>query len=344
MFRFAHPYYFLLLIPAGVAAWLVYRRRNRPGVLFAPLHRIPAGHLTWQTWARFVAPALFLLGLVLTIIALARPQVVFSRITRQTDAIAIEMVVDTSGSMQALDFSTRETYRSRLDAVKETFAGFVDKRPDDLIGLVTFGGFVYSRVPLTLDHQALLHTLKGVEIPKPVFDANGNVVNAGEDMTALGDGLLTACARLQPSELKSKIAVLLTDGVWNIGTKPDAAMKAAKALGIRIYTIGVGSNGQAPFLMGKDAFGRPVIAPADVQLDEATLREIARTTNGRYFNVRDPGGLKQAMADINKLEKTKVNQEIYQQYNELFPRVLIPAIVLVLLAAAMNIALSKSVV
>ena len=343
MFRFANPYYLLLIIPIGVAAWFVYRRRSRPGLLFAPLYRVPVGHGTWHTWARMVTPALFLLGLLCAVLALARPQTVFSRISRQTDAIAIQMVVDASGSMQGLDLSTSETRQTRLDVVKETFAKFVEKRPDDLVGLISFGGFVSSRVPLTIDHQALLHTLKGVQIPKDVFDANGNVVNGEESMTALGDALLTACGRLENCELKSKIVVLLTDGVWNIGTKPDVAKKAAKAMGIKVYTIGVGSTGRMLFAV-KDVFGRDTIGYADVELDEATLRDIAKETNGRYFNVRDPDGLKQAMADIDKLEKTKVNQEIYERYDELFLRFLIPAIVLLLLASGMNVAMSRSVV
>jgi Ca-activated chloride channel family protein len=254
-----NPYYLLLFIPWAVAVWFVYRRRVLHALLFAPFHRIPAQRTTWRTLIRPLAPVLFLAGLALVIIALARPQTVFSRTLRRSDAIGIQMVVDCSGSMQALDFSTPDKQRTRLDVVKETFGAFVSRRPADLIGLVTFGGFASSRVPLTLDHSALLHSLKGVDTPKNLFSPNGTLLNQEEMLTAIGDALATGCARFENSNLKSKILVLLSDGESNTGlVKPVEAAKAAKALGIKVYVIGVGSNTQAPFAV-RDMLGRQVI-------------------------------------------------------------------------------------
>lgn len=337
MFRFGNPVYLLLLLPLCVAAWWVFRRRVRQALLFAPMHRIPAHHATWRTRLRPLAPLFLLSGVALSIIALARPQTVFSRTNRRADAIAIQMVVDCSGSMAALDFSTQDTQRTRLDVVKETFGRFVQMRPGDLVGLVTFGGYASSRVPLTLDHQALLHSLTGVEIPREMYGPDGQPVNAEESLTAIGDALATACARLDKSDVKSRIVVLLSDGVSNTGIiKPEEATKAAKTLGIRVYTIGVGSNlAEAPFL-ARDMFGRPAIARARVELDEDMLRRIADGTGGQYFNVTDPKGLDHAMGAINKLEKTSINTELYNQYDEHFALLLVPALVLLLLGAALN--------
>ncbi|MBI2437671.1 MAG: VWA domain-containing protein [Lentisphaerae bacterium] len=344
MFRFADPYYLLLLIPLAAAAWAVLARRRSQAILFAPTHRLRTAPWSWRTAALVVAPALFLAGALLAIIALARPQTVFARTARQADAIAIQMVVDVSGSMEALDFSTRDAVRTRLDVVKETFNQFIAKRPDDLIGLVTFGGYATSRVPLTIDHSALRHVLKGVQIPKPALDANGQLANQEELLTAIGDAMATACARLEKSEIKSKIIVLLSDGESNTGIiKPDEAIKAAKALGIKVYTIGVGSNGRAPFMV-RDVFGRNVIQYAEVRIDEDLLRRIASTTLAQYFNVRDPKGLARAFADIDKLEKTSIRQEIYNQYTELFSRFLLPGLLALLAATSLNMTARREII
>ncbi len=337
MLRFGNPVYLLLLIPLGVAAWWVFRRRARQAMLFAPMHRIPAGHATWRTRMRPLAPLMFLAGTALCIVALARPQTVFSRTFRRADAIAIQMVVDCSGSMAALDFDIQNLQRTRLHVVKETFIRFVEQRRGDLVGLITFGGFVSSRVPLTLDHQAIEHSLRGVEIPRTAYDSNGRILNEEEFNTAIGDALATACARLEKADVKSRIIVLLTDGVSNTGIiKPEDATKAAKALGIKVYTIGVGSNMAEAPVLGRDMYGRPAIGRISVEIDESTLRRIADGTGGHYFNVTDPKGLERAMESINKLEKTTVNTELYNQYDEHFAWFLIPGIALVALGAALN--------
>ena len=341
MFRFAYPYFFLLALPLALAAWAVYARRIRQAMLFAPIYRLPRSQHTWRIAARAGLPLLYLAGLALLIAALARPQTVLSTATQRSNAIAIQMVVDVSGSMEALDFSTRSRYRSRLDVVKETFAKFIEQRKDDLIGLVTFGGFATSRVPLTIDHGVLLLTLKGVQIPKPRLSREGQVDNNEELLTAIGDALATACARLEKAEIKSKVIVLLSDGESNTGLiKPEDATKAAKALGIKVYTIGIGSNRLAPF-MARDMFGNSLIRQAEVRLDEALLKKIAATTGGHYFNVKDPKGLDRAMSEIDKLEKTKIQKEVYNRYNELFLRPLLAGLLLCVLAAGSNMMIAR---
>lgn len=234
--------------------------------------------------------------------------------------------------------------RTRLDAVKETFADFIGRRPDDLIGLVTFGGFASTRAPLTADHNALLHTLKGVEISRPVQDKTGQVVNQEEMLTAIGDALATACARLEKAEPKSKIIVLLSDGESNTGViKPEQAIKMAEKMKIKVYTIGVGSTGEAPFPT-RDMFGREVVQYARVSLDEELLERIASETRGRYFNVRDPKGLDRAMESINRLEKTAVERDVYSQYNELFLWLLCPALALLAAGTGLNMAVARRIV
>lgn len=338
------PYYLFLFLPWAAAIGFVYRRRVRQALLFAPFHRIPAQRATWRILLRPLAPILFFAGLALVIVALARPQTVFSRTLRRSDAIGIQMVVDCSGSMQALDFSTPDKQRTRLDVVKDTFAAFVEKRPADLIGLITFGGFASSRVPLTLDHAALLHSLKGVETARNIFSADGTLLNQEEMLTAIGDALATGCARFENSTLKSRILVLLSDGESNTGIiKPEDAAKAAKALGIKVYTIGVGSNTRAPFAV-RDMFGRQVIQYGNVVLDEELLRKIATATDGQYFNVKDAQGLKKVLNTIDKLERTAIDIEQYNKYDEHFLRFLIPGLIALALGAILNSWLGKMVI
>ena len=344
MFRFAAPIAFLLFLPLAASAWMVLRRRHQPALPFSALARLPVSAPTWRVRLLPVAPWLALLGVALAIIALARPQTVLERVTRHTDAIAIETVLDVSGSMEALDFSSRDALRSRLDVVKETFTRFIEDRPNDLIGIISFGGYATSRAPLTLDHAALAHILKGVTIPSQVMDNQGRVINEEEMRTAIGDALATACARLQNAEVKSRVIVLLTDGESNTGAvQPDAAAKLAKTMGLRVYTIGVGTTGRAPF-RARDMFGRDTIGYAEVKIDEELLRRIANTTGGQYFNVKEPKGLARALEDINRLEKTAVITEEFRQYHEHAPAYILAGLTLVLLGAGINTALRRRIV
>lgn len=343
MIHFQQPLALLLFLPLAAAALALLRPRRVSALLFAPAAWLPAPTPGWRVLAANLVPFLWLAGIALCIIALARPQTILSKSSRRSDAIAIQMAVDVSGSMQALDLSLRDKTRTRLDAVKEEFARFVSLRPDDLVGLVTFGGFATSRVPLTLDHAALLHVLSGVQIPRQNLGSDGRVANEEELLTAVGDGLATACARIADAPVKSRIVVLLSDGESNTGVvKPLEAAKAAKALGIKVYTIGVGSNGKAPF-MARDMFGSSFVVYHPVSIDEKTLSEIAGITGGRYFNVRDHKGMEQALNEISKLEKTRIDREVFNLYREWAAWLLAPAAALIALAAIMGMTITRAI-
>jgi Ca-activated chloride channel family protein len=340
MFRFATPLAFLLLVPWALAAWRLFRRGAPAAILFAPTRRLPVRTAGWRAALARLTPLLFLAGALLLIIAAARPQTYLSRTQRSIHAIAIEMVVDVSGSMHALDLSERTAlginYKTRLDVVKEAFAAFIAQRPDDLIGLVTFGGYASTRSPLTADHEALLHVLRGVEIPRGRTDDQGRPVDMEETLTAIGDALATAAARLANAEPKSRIIVLLTDGDSNTGIiAPEQAMDAAKKTGIRVFTIGVGSTGKAPFRV-RDAFGREVIAYDDVTINESFLQHAAGASGGKYFNVRNLDGMKRTMEDINTIVTTPIARNIYEQYNEHFFLFLLAGTLLVILSLTLQ--------
>lgn len=344
---FAWPLCFLLSVPLALAAWRMLRRGRRAGIKFAPVRRLPARTAGWRARVANLAPWFFLAGAALLIIAAARPRTSLARSSRSVDAIAIAMAVDVSGSMEALDFTPRgaSTEKTRLDVVKEMFAKFVEARPDDLIGLVTFGGFASTRAPLTADHEVLLHVLKGVQVPTMAYDANGRPVDQEETLTAIGDGLATAIARVKDADMKSKIVILLSDGVSNTGAvEPDAAAAAAAKLGIRVYTIGVGTrSNRTPFRV-RDMFGRSAIQYADMSFDESQLKSIASKTGARYFGVRDEGGLKAALEEIDSLEKTTLDRTAYQRWNEYFPWFLVPGAAILLLAVSLQMFASRRLV
>ncbi len=348
MFQFANPSNFLLIFPLAAAAWWVYARRIRQGIRFAPMSRIPHHGHSWRTTAALILPALTIAGLLLLIIAMARPRTMLAKSRKTSDVIAIQMVVDVSGSMEALDLSkktpTGVKYKTRLDVVKEAFADFVEKRDDDLIGLISFGGYVSTLAPMTTDHDALRHVLDGVQTPKQAFDSNGNIINRDELMTAIGDALATACARIENADPVSRIIVLLSDGENTTGMiKPDKAIEIASKLGIKVYTIGVGSTGRAPF-WATDRMGRKIVDYANVRMDEPMLRKIANETNGSYFNVKDEKGLEKALSKINELETTRIEQDIYRQYRELFTHFLFPGMALILLGLTLNMTLTRRLI
>lgn len=343
-FRFAFPWAFLLLLPLAFAGWRLLRKGSRRVALpFAPMHRLPVRTSGWRSIAARVAPYLFLAGSLLLVVAAARPQTYFAKERHSADAIAIAMVVDVSGSMEALDLSPISPLlpgaKTRLEVVKDVFAQFIEERPDDLVALVTFGGYASTRSPLTADHDALLQILKGTVIPKG--DAANARVSSDELMTAVGDGLATACARLQNAEPTTRIAVLLSDGVSNTGIiTPDRAAELAKELGIKVYTIGVGSNGEVPVKV-QDPFGREVVRNFIVEFDETQLKSIAETTGGRYFSVSDNKGFRAAVEEIDKLEKTKVERVVYNNYNEKFAWFLLAGAALAMAAVLVNSAILR---
>jgi Ca-activated chloride channel family protein len=210
---------------------------------------------------------------------------------------------------------------------------------------VTFGGYASSLSPLTADHEALLHVLKGVEVPAMQFDANGEIVDRDETMTAVGDGLAMSLARLKNAETKSRIVILLSDGVSNTGAvEPDAAADAAAKLGIRVYTIGVGTHSSRTPFRARDMFGRQTVQYANMSFDESQLKSIAKKTKARYFGVRDAKGLSAALDEIDQLEKTTLDRTVFRRYREFFPPFLFSGVLLVLSAVSLQMAASRRLV
>lgn len=356
---FAWPFAWLFAVPLAVAAWRVLRRGRRAGVRFSAVARLPAKTAGWRARLANVAPWLFLAGAASLVIAAARPRVPLARERRSVEAIAVVMTVDVSGSMNIIDVSPAEAEKirtaedagklpTRLDSVKKTFAQFVEARPDDLIGLVTFGGFASSRAPLTADHAALLATLRGVEVPSVgVNQKTGETVDPEETMTAVGDGLAMAIWRIKTAQVKSKVVILLSDGLSNTGAvEPQAAADAAAHLGIRVYTIGVGGSGDGQaFVRARDLFGRERIQSVRAEgFDENQLRSIAKRTGGLYFGVRDESGLADALAEIDKLEKTEIDRTLYDRWNEFFPPFLVVGVLLVFASVTLQMGAARRLV
>ena len=345
---FANPLMLLFFVPIAFAAWRLLRRGRRSGIRFSAVGRLPVKAAGWRAQLAALTPFILLAGLSLLTIAAARPRTSLAHEKKSVDAIAIAMTVDVSGSMDALDLTpkgerfSRET--TRLAVVKKLFAEFVGKRPDDLIGLVTFGGYASTRSPLTADHEALLNVLKGVEIPSIAVDAQGQAIARDEQMTAIGDGLATALARLKDARPKTKIVILLSDGVSNTGAvEPDEAAAAAAKMGVKVYAIGVGTRSRRTPIFGRDFFGRAAIQYADMTFDEQQLRTIAKKTGGTYFPVNDRDSLEKALEEIDQLETTQIDADIYNRWNEHFAMFLLLGAVFVLVSVSLSMSASRRV-
>lgn len=280
------------------------------------------------------------------ILAAARPRTSLAHEKKSVDSIAIAMTVDVSGSMEALDLTPKgekfSADTTRLAVVKKLFAEFVEKRPDDLIGLITFGGYASTRSPLTADHEALLNCLKGVEIPTVALDAHGNAIAQDEAMTAIGDGLATALARLKDAKPTSKIVILLSDGVSNTGAvEPDEAAATAAKMGIKVYVIGVGTKASHTPIIDTDMFGRKVVRYVSMSFDEKQLKGIAQKTGGRYFAVNDRDALVSALEEIDQLETTEIEADIYDRWSEHFAIFLLAGAFLVLIAVSLSMSAAR---
>lgn len=313
---FAFPWAFFLLIPWVVSVWRMFRRKRNRGVLFADASARFGCVVTWRHRVLQWLPYSYLAGSLALIIAAAGPRRELSREVRASEALAVMMAVDVSGSMRALDMSEGTHETTRLDAVKACFRDFVARREEDLIGLVTFGGYAAVRAPLTADHRALLHTLAGVKLPgEDGLDDRGLPVTDDELLTAIGDGLALALLRLQDAEPKTKVVILLSDGENNTGAvTPAEAAAAAKAAGVRVYTIGVGKTGRTKVRV-RDMAGRSVLAEVYMTLDEEALKAIAKETGGDYANVRSQEQLEETLRHIGELETTRVEREVYTRYH-----------------------------
>ena len=336
MIRFACPWAFALALLLALAAWRMLRRARAAALAFPGAGSLPP-RASWRRSLRHLPPALLLAALACGVVALARPQRALSTVRSSKDAIAIEMAVDVSGSMRELDYSKSRTEpKTRLEVVKETFADFVEKRPDDLVGLVAFGGYASTRAPLTFDHRALLDVLADTRIP----GEDGAPVGNDELQTAIGDGLAMAVARLgAASNVASRIVVLLSDGMNNYGSlSPGQAAALARHEGVKVYAIGVGTPEGAA--RGGGLFG--MLGGGGDGVDSRTLKAIAKATGGRYFDVRSKTGLEKSLAEIDALERTEVESRTFVRREELFAPWLAACCALAALALPLGAALRRS--
>jgi Ca-activated chloride channel homolog len=306
--KFAQPLflYLLVLIPVMVAFYLLKQQRASASLRMPGLQPFANATLTFRHYLRHVLFAFRTLAVALLIIVLARPQTSDKFQDMSTEGIDIVLTLDISGSMLAQDFRP-----NRIEAAKNVATEFISGRPYDRIGLVVFSGESFTQCPLTTDHAVLINLLREVQ--------SGMI----EDGTAIGMGLATAVNRIKDSEAKSKVIILLTDGVNNRGEiAPATAAGIAKTYGIRVYTIGVGTQGVAPY---------PVQTPygtqyqdMQVEIDETILRDIAQTTGGNYFRATDNDKLIQVYNEIDKLEKSKID---VKQFNRKEEKYLLPALI-----------------
>jgi Ca-activated chloride channel family protein len=308
---FAHPWALWLLALLPVLAWLRGKQGSAPAIVFSSLRPLRAmGHPRKSRAGSFLL-ALLLLGLAALVIALARPRLGKTISHVEASGIDIMLALDVSSSMIAEDFTIGGERVNRLDAVKDVTDKFIKARPADRIGIVAFAAHPFLVSPLTLDHDWLLQNLDRVKLAR-IQDRNL------EDGTAIGSAIASSANRLKEREAKSKIVVLLTDGDNNAGKVPPlTAAEAAKALGIKVYTIGAGTRGKAPVPV-RDGFGRKYYVQQDVTVDEETLTKIAKIADGQYFRATDSKSLSQIFNQIDKLEKSTIEMNHYTQYRDLF--------------------------
>jgi len=305
---FESPWWLLLLLAIPLLAWLMGNRGRVASVQFSSTATLRAlGNAVTSRRGSFLS-SLFFLGLLFLILGMARPQAGRSVERIEASGIDIVLALDVSKSMLAEDFFIGGQRTNRLEAVKKVTREFIEKRPNDRMGIVAFAGRPYLVSPLTLGHDWLLKNLERVE--------TGMV----EDGTAIGSAIIAAANRLKNREAKSKVIVLLTDGDSNAGkVDPDTAAEAAKALGIKIYSIGAGSNEPAPWPAGRDPFGRVAYRTVLFPLDEASLQKVADTTGGVYRRATDTKSLEAVYEQIDKLERTTVQAPQFREYKDLFP-------------------------
>ncbi len=300
--KFGNPeyLYFLLVIPV-LAAWYFYRlKKSNPDIRFSSTEGFEGIRSGIRIYLYHGLYVVRLLAIALLIIALARPQQSLSRQDISVEGIDIVLAMDISGSMLAQDFKP-----DRLDASKDLAMEFIDGRPNDRIGLVIFSGEAFTQCPLTTDHSVMKNLFKDIK--------SGMI----DDGTAIGDGLATAIARIKDSKAISKVIILTTDGVNNMGSiDPLTAAEIAKMYGIRIYAIGIGTTGYAPYPV-QTPFGIQMQS-MEVKIDEDLLRQIAKMTDGRYFRAVNNMKLREVYKEIDKLEKSKIDVTEFRKKKEEF--------------------------
>jgi Ca-activated chloride channel homolog len=317
---FGEPYVLLLLLGLPVLAWLKGRRHHPPAFVYSSVQLVRGITGVRRSHAGVILMRLRWLTLVLFIVALARPRIGEGETRITASGVDIVVAVDRSSSMSAEDFELEGKPVDRLLIAKDVLRRFVEKRPNDRIGLIAFALNAYMASPLTLDHDFLKRNIERLEI-----------ATREEDGTAIGSALASALNRLREVESVSKIVILMTDGQNNAGKVPPlTAAEAAQALGVKVYTIGVGTRGIArvPYI---DQWGQRRYAQQQVNIDEETLTEIAERTGGQYYRADRTEALVAIYEEIDRMEKTEVEVNHYERYRELFPWVVLPGVVLLIL-------------
>jgi len=297
----------LLLIPILLGFfWFLFRRQEGASFRFSSLSLVDKLETSWRARWSFLPWVLRALVLVLLLIALAGPRKLLAQSKVTSEGIDIVLALDVSGSMSAEDYVIDGHRISRLDIIKSTVENFIKQRTYDRLALTVFGSQAYTVCPLTMDHEWLLENLHQIRI---------GVI---QDATAIGSGIATSLLRLKNSKAKTRIIVLLTDGANNSGSiQPLEAAKLAKTMGVKVYTIGAGTTGIVPFPV-VDEYGNKHYEQAQFDFDEDTLKKIADMTGAEYFRAADTDSLRHCYAVIDKLEKTKIVEKGYRQYEPLF--------------------------
>jgi Ca-activated chloride channel family protein len=307
----------IILVPLILANYIF--RKDSGNLRFSSLNYFKRIEQGSSVKYRHILIALRVLAIILLVIALARPQSGKAHSKVTTEGIDIVLALDVSGSMLAEDFNLNRRRRNRLYVAKKVVKDFIKWRENDRIGMVVFAGAAYTQCPLTLDYNVLLQFLDKVEI--------GMV----EDGTAIGSAIGVCVSRLKSSKAKSKVVILLTDGRNNAGgIDPLTAAELAKTFDMKIYTVGAGTKGLAPYPT-KNLFGLKTYRSIQIDIDDETLTEIAKITGGKYFRATDTASLKEVYKQIDSLEKTEMEEAKYTEYSELFTYLVIPALGIFLL-------------
>ena len=336
--EFADPMWFWLL--PIVVVLFVAMQRSHHRVVVSDVQGWEVAPRSWRLRLMWLVPFFMMLGMASWMIAGASPRMGNRQTEIKRDGIAIMMVVDTSGSMAALDLSSESEEETRLDVVKKTVVNFVQGndgfsgRSNDMVGIVRFAGFADTSCPLTFDHANLSTITSNMEI----------VTNPEEDGTAIGEALTLAVSRLQETKAESKIIVLLTDGSNNAGEEtPEVAASLAQSQDITIYAIGVGSNGMAPIRLPNSRRGSGRLQMMPVRIDDELLNNIATQTGGQYFRATNRAGLQEIVATIDALEKTLLEDKRYREYTEYYPIPLLFGLLCMILSIVLRHSLFRRV-
>lgn len=317
---FAHPYFLLLLLALPVLAWWRTKRSRQAAFLYSSVQIVKGVSNLSKSAAARILPALRWLTLILFIIGLARPQLTESETSVSASGIDIVVAIDLSLSMMAEDFKLAGQQVNRLVIAQDVLKKFITKRPNDRIGLVAFAGRAYIAAPLTLDHDFLLTNVDRLSLD--ILEEGGQ--------TAIGSALSAAVNRLRDIPSKSKIVILMTDGQNNAGKIPPlVAADAAQTLNIKVYTIGIGTRGLAPY--PKIVFGRKMYENRPVDIDEETLKAISAKTGGKYYRADNSDTLASIYDEIDKLERTEADVRKYMRVDEMFHWVVMPGLFIFLL-------------